>query len=503
VTKPLREMALLSAYNKDGLESLARAFLSSGLELLATGNTREYLKERGLKVLDVSELTGEPERFNGRLKTLHHKILGGILLRPHQDESEWPYDFRIAAVVCNFYPFKEKGEKCATTKELAEWIDIGGPTMVRAAAKNSEHVWVFTQSGHYARYIASPIDEASRSRTRLALEAFEDVAKLDQEIVRQLTSRFEGESITGQLVYGENPHQKAEFLPSRDRKLKAYGRLSFNNFRDAEAALRFVLPFRSPAVSIVKHQTLCASAAGLKAASARDVFMAAWEGDPVSRFGGVLGFNFTPTSEVTELLAKKFIEVLVMPRDSVSEKWAEDFVSVNAKARVLLVDAALFGAPFENIESFGGVLGTLMQNADRIDGAGSDADLSKLSRLVGEWSAACSKSNAMVLVDTNKDLSIAALAGTGQGQPNRVDALKLLALPRAADYAKRLGRKMSDFVCFSDGFIPFIDTVSVLKEHGIKKLVQPGGSKADEAVKDECKRLGVELELTGVRHFWH
>jgi len=501
----MRKIALFSAYEKDGLASIARALLETGHELVATGKTRLELESQGLKAIDISDLTGEPERFGGRVKTLNHKVLGGILFRPGQDESEWPYDFRIGAVVCNFYPFQEKAAGCKTLVELSEWIDIGGPTMVRAAAKNCAHVWVFTKPEQYTRFIVSP-ERDNTLRARFALEAFEEVARLDESITffHQLSQPWSG---GGELNYGENPHQKAHFLPNRKVGPKFFGSFSFNNVLDAEAALRFVKPFVGPAVSVIKHQTLCGAAVGLMNADATKVFRWAWEGDPVSRFGGIVAMNFLPTSEITEELSKKFIEVIVAPRLEGMEAWAQSFQQKNARARVLLLDHELFKQTKNDQEltkeSSSGILGKLVQDSDFVDVQGADLSREALERAFGTWASACSKSNAMVLCGFDESTRISFLAGAGQGQPNRIDALKLLAIPRAKDFCARLAVPLETLACFSDAFLPFDDCVRVLAESHVKTLYQPGGSKRDAEVADTAQKLGVKMILTRKRHFWH
>lgn len=524
----MREIALFSTWDKEGLPSIARALRSRGMECVATGNTRALLEADGIPVTDISELTGEPERFNGRIKTLHHKVFGGILFRPGQDESEWPEGFRVAAVVCNFYPFVEKAADTKTIDEMIEWVDIGGPSMVRAAAKNHKHVWVFTRKEQYTRFIASPApasdqEAALRMRERFALEAFELVEELDEAIARHFKWRLLGAGHgSGALTYGENPHQTAHFTSSRNAALKCYGQPSFNNIRDAEAAFRFVSAFKYPAVSVIKHQTLCGAAAGTAKASPSQVFKWAWEGDTVSRFGGIIGLNFLPGPEIQEILRTKFLEVIVMPRNAGSEKLAADLVSVKPKLRFVLVDPAAFdlnlyaysqGPAAEKArahrqvpkEVFGGFLGTLVQKPDGIefdvDKDGQD-DARHFHRF-GQWAAACSKSNAVVFAGHDAGSGISYFAGAGQGQPNRLDALRRLAIPRAADFASRMQVPMNQMTCFSDAFLSHADFLPPLSETGVRRLVQPGGSKSDEEIAREAARLGIEMVLTGRRHFWH
>ncbi len=511
----MRKFALFSTFNKEGVPSLAGALEKMGMELLATGKTKSLLEEEGFKVTEVSELTGEPERFGGRLKTLHHKILGGILFRPNQDEGEWPFDFRIAAVVCNFYPFTEKARDIQPLPELIEWIDIGGPTMVRAAAKNYQHVWIFTHPKQFSRFIASPAHDSNplneritdadfaRMRERFAMQAFESVRDLDESIYREFQYRHVPNPSNGELVYGENPHQKAEFCPNVRAGVKCYGKLSFNNIRDAEAALKFILPFESAAVAIVKHQTLCGASVGLKTASSDKVFEWAWEGDLVSRFGSVIGMNFIPTPIIEDTLMKKFIEVVILPRSPESERWADRVRGLKEKLRIVLVEKNLFGKSAQHQEIFGGLLGELRQDSDPISTTGSADNAEVLLEKFGIWTSACSKSNAMALAGFDPRTECAYLAGVGQGQPNRVEALKLLALPRAQNFCERREVSFEKLVCFSDAFLPFADNVEVLASAGLRKIYQPGGSKNDGEVQAAAQRLGVEMKLTGQRRFWH
>lgn len=510
----MREIALFSAWNKEGLGTIARALEAQGYECVATGNTRTALEAEGVKVKDITELTGEPERFGGRVKTLHHKVFGGILFRPNRDEKEWDEGFRVGAVVCNFYPFVEKASQVNGIEELMEWVDIGGPSMVRAAAKNHKHVWVFTRTDQYARYIAAPEgprdqDAALRLRERFALQAFEGVAELDAAIAKHFRWKLMGATQGGgTLTYGENPHQTATFTSNPVGGVKFVGPMSFNNIRDAEAAFRFAAAFKAPAVSVVKHQTLCGAAAGTALSAPSQVFRWAWEGDPVSRFGGIVGFNFLPGAEIQDVLRNKFLEVIVMPRSPGSERMAQDLHALKPKLRFALVDPVLYqqhlsGKPTEEI--FQGWLGTLTQGSDAIpyDGErGGNVEAQHFDRF-GQWAAACSKSNAIALAGFDAKSGVAYLAGVGQGQPNRLDALKSLALPRAMDFCSRMSVTAGELTCFSDAFLSHTDGLNPLFESGVRRLVQPGGSKADAEVTAEAARLGIEMKMTGVRHFWH
>ena len=286
--------------------------------------------------------------------------------------------------------------------------------------------------------------------------------------------------------------------------VKTYGDVSYNNIRDAEGAFRFVVAFapgEQPAVSVVKHQTLCGAAAAQQRDAETEVFQWAWEGDTVSRYGGVLAFNFLPNAEITEVLKKKFVEVLVVPKLEGSARWCEELIAAKPRLRILEVDL-LYWQEVQSgdaREEFQGLLGSVEQDFDaaRWDPQGKISFADYFSERCG----ACSKSNAMVLCGQQQEISY--LAGAGQGQPNRIDALERLAIPRAKDFCQRMNVNFESLTCYSDAFLPFADSIEVLAKHGLKRLIQPGGSKNDDVVAEKARELGVEQVLTGVRHFWH
>ncbi len=504
----MRQIAIFSLTDKSRSELIARRMLADGLEIWATGGTYQYLKDKNIDCRELSELSGEPEIFGGRVKSLHHKILASVLFRPGVDDAQWNDDYRTAAVVCNFYPFATKGRAAKTLREMIEWIDIGGPTLVRAAAKNHEFLWILSDPSQYAAFLErkTASDEEENLRATFAFQAFRKVQELDQEIVESWMEKFRPENLAPsrwpKLQYGENPHQEALYLRSLGgAAVEFMGRFSFNNVRDAEGALRFVGAFaaENPAVAVVKHQTLCGASVGLRAASVDQVFHWAWEGDSVSRYGGILGFNFIPGPEATETLKKSFIEILVLPKSDAARAWAEDFRRKKEKVGIVLVD-------FETLpthERFEGALGSLIQVRDPAHGRRVLQTDAELLMEFGQWTAACSKSNAVVLAAAKK--GIAVMVGAGQGQPNRIDSLQALALPRAERFLKlhSTNWKLDDCTCFSDAFIPFADFMEILGRTGIQRLVQPGGSIRDEEVLQAGERLGIETVKTGVRHFWH
>jgi phosphoribosylaminoimidazolecarboxamide formyltransferase/IMP cyclohydrolase len=500
--------ALISVFDKEGLQTIANAFIQKGYALLATGGTFTALKGFGFEVTEVADLTGEPERFGGRLKTLHHKILGAILFRPGKDEPEWPFGFRIGAVVCNFYPFVEKAQLIRKPEELIEWIDIGGPNMVRAAAKNYQHCWVLTKPSQYTRLIAS-LDDDGNLKARLALEAFDLVREYNDVVSDEMDFLINQQGIynqqvqTSRLRYGENPQQEARFYPNKKLGLNLFGEWSYNNVRDADAAFRFLRPWENnPAVCVIKHQTLCGASVSLDLAAnveAQDeVFQYAWEGDTVSRYGGVLGFNFFPSHRVLQELESKFIEVLLLPKSEESQEWAKRVCAQKPRLKVALVNPDSFKVGSDRpTEEMRLSFGKLVQTSDYLEVSRNEKSLSDF----GVWTAACVKSNAITLV--GKKGTLVFLAGAGGGQPNRVDCLDLLAIPRAKDFCKRMQSDFTSLECFSDAFLPFDDLIRVCAKNGIKSITHPGGSKNDEANIVTAKSLGVDLKQRAPRHFWH
>ncbi len=489
----LKNYALMSCFDKTGLDLLAPTLLEKGFELLATGGTYEYLKKMKFPVTEVAEMTGKAEIFGGRVKTLQYEILGGILMRKGQDEADWPHDFRIGAVVCNFYPFQEKAAQVKSMTELVEWIDIGGPTMVRSSAKNYHHVYCLTHPRQYEWMKSNPHTDDLKLREQLALDAFDLIFDLDRRIAFELHSR-----LRSQLRYGENPHQKAVFLSHNNHE--TMGDISFNNLRDAEAALKFVHPFNGASAAVVKHGTLCGAAASL----GEDIdqsFVEAWEGDTVSRFGGIVAFNRTPTQKVFDVLSKKFVEVIVLPLNADSKVWAENFFKARPNSKIFLYNKDELKS--WDLETASSSMGTLIQYKDHTRFASEQKTFAGLKQFFAVWTAACSKSNAVTLVGNTADKNLFFLAGAGQGQPNRVECLEKLALPRAKDFCTRRSYSMNALTCSSDAFFPFDDILHILAEAGIKDVIQPGGSKNDAVVMETAKKLGIEISMSGERHFWH
>ncbi len=511
--------ALLSVFDKTGIVGFGRALHVSGYDLVSTGGTYKALTEEGeLPVQQVADLTGSPEILDGRVKTLHPKIHGGILARrdleSHTRQMAEHHIDAIDLVAVNLYPFVETISRPGVTHDDAlENIDIGGPTMIRAAAKNYAHVivvvdpadygWITERLYHSSGADVQPI--SLEERKRLAHKAFQHVATYDAAVGEYLS---DGDLLSGDelalgyrklstLRYGENPHQSAslyadvtspgEIAASR----QIHGReLSFNNILDADAAWGVVSDFSETAVAIIKHTSPCGLAVDDDQAVA---YMRAFEGDPVSAYGGIVGFNRAVTASAAEAMQSVFYEVVVAPA---FEPEALAILKKRKNLRVLEV-----GQP----ESVGVRLDVRKIRGGALIQAADDAEVDpaswrtmtvriplehEMADLIFAWKAVKHvKSNAIVLA---KD---SALIGMGAGQPNRVNSVHL-ALRGA-------GEKAKGSVLASDAFLSFVDNVDLAADGGVTAIVQPGGSIRDQEVIDKADRRNVAMVFTGVRHFRH
>ncbi len=506
--------ALLSVSDKTYLEELARMFISVGTEILATGGTAAALKKAGIAYTKVEDFAGSPEAFDGRIKTLTFKLQGGILFdranAKHQAQASDLGVQSVDCVVCNFYPFEEALARGVTESELVEQIDIGGPTMVRAAAKNFSSVLVLTDPSDYAAVIAELRAKSGavteKTRKAMMVKAFESVLKYDRAI-------YEGFSRKA-LRYGENPHQKAYFVPdsSFSRLNWQFGNdISYNNMLDAQAAFGAMSDVREiagnfGACAIVKHNNPCGLATGQTIAEA---FELAWAGDPVSSFGGVVAMSAPVTMECVRLLKKKFIEVLIAPgfEEGVLEELQKDKKKlriINSASGTLQEDHRRASAPWLRTTIEGGIL---VQQPDdgwreefhsptKIKFPTKKQALAHFGIIASKWI----KSNAITVVRETKDAGF-QLVGMGSGQPNRVDAVKRLALPKARENFPDLN--LAECGLVSDAFFPFADSIEMAAKEGIFFVVQPGGSIRDNEVVAACDALGVSMLLTGKRHFRH
>jgi phosphoribosylaminoimidazolecarboxamide formyltransferase/IMP cyclohydrolase len=510
--------ALVSVYDKSGLEELVRGLHEAGVELVSTGGSARLIAELGLPVTKVEDLTGFPECLDGRVKTLHPKVHAGILadrrLPTHVAQLEElgvaPFDL----VVSNLYPFTQTVMSGASPDECVEQIDIGGPSMVRAAAKNHPSVAIVTSPERYADVLAAVADGGFTlaQRQRLAAEAFVHTATYDVHVAswmgNVLTDTSEGAGFpawvgatwdrAAVLRYGENPHQSAAlyldgFGPdglAQARQL--HGKeMSYNNYVDADAARRAAYDFDEPAVAIIKHANPCGIAVGSDVAEAH---RRAHECDPVSAFGGVIAVNRPVSVAMAEQVAEVFTEVIVAPA---YEDGAVEVLQGKKNVRILECQPLHRGGA-ETRPISGGLL---MQQRDLVDAEGDDpkqwtlatgeaASEEVLADLAFAWTACrAAKSNAILLA---KD---GASVGIGMGQVNRVDSCRL-AVDRAGDRA-------AGSVAASDAFFPFEDGPQILIDAGVKAIVQPGGSVRDELTIEAAKQAGVTMYFTGTRHFAH
>jgi phosphoribosylaminoimidazolecarboxamide formyltransferase/IMP cyclohydrolase len=517
--------ALVSVYDKNGLEDLARGLHDAGVELVSTGGSAALIEKLGLPVTKVEELTGFPECLDGRVKTLHPRVHAGILADRRLDShvaqlaelGVEPFDL----VVSNLYPFTQTVASGASPDECVEQIDIGGPSMVRAAAKNHPSVAIVTSPARYADVLAAAaaggftLDE----RKALAAEAFVHTATYDVAVASWmgsvLTDSSDGTGFpawiggtytkSAVLRYGENPHQKAALYlngfgaPGLAQAEQLHGKeMSYNNYVDTDAARRAANDFGEPAVAIIKHANPCGIAVGADIAEAH---RRAHECDPVSAFGGVIAANRPVSVEMAEQVAEVFTEVIVAPA---YEDGAVEILARKKKNIRILVAAAEAGSPVETRPISGGLL---MQTVDRVDAEGDDpstwtlatgeaADEQTLADLAFAWKACrAAKSNAILLAKDGGSV------GIGMGQVNRVDSCRL-AVERANTLAE--GRERArGAVAASDAFFPFEDGPQILIDAGVKAIVQPGGSVRDELTIEAAKAAGVTMYFTGTRHFFH
>ncbi|MGX1314005.1 phosphoribosylaminoimidazolecarboxamide formyltransferase/IMP cyclohydrolase [Streptomyces calvus] len=508
--------ALVSVYDKTGLEDLARGLHGAGVELVSTGSTAAKIAAAGVPVTKVEELTGFPECLDGRVKTLHPKVHAGILadlrLEDHRNQltelGVEPFDL----VVVNLYPFRETVASGATPDECVEQIDIGGPSMVRAAAKNHPSVAVVTSPARYADVLAAVQDGGFdlATRKRLAAEAFQHTAAYDVAVASWFASSYAPVDDSqfpdflgatwerkNTLRYGENPHQPAALYVSGTGGLaeaeQLHGKeMSYNNYTDTDAALRAAYDHDAPAVAIIKHANPCGIAVGADVAEAHRKAHAC---DPLSAFGGVIAVNRPVSKEMAEQVAEIFTEVIVAPD---YEEGALEALTKKKNIRVLRAPDAP-SAPVE-VKPIDG--GALLQVTDRLQAEGDDPATwtlatgealseAELADLAFAWKACRAvKSNAILLA---KD---GASVGVGMGQVNRVDSAKL-AVERAG------AERAAGSFAASDAFFPFPDGLEILTAAGVKAVVQPGGSVRDEQVVEAAKKAGVTMYFTGTRHFFH
>ncbi len=524
--------ALISVSDKTDLTELGRALAASETEIYSTGSTAQQLREAGVPVHDVSELTGFPECLDGRVKTLHPAVHAGILanleLEDHRDQLKElgyePFDL----VVVNLYPFAETVASGAPFESCVEMIDIGGPAMIRAAAKNYGSVAVITDPKQYPALTESILAGGTTrpQRTLWALDAFRHTAAYDVAVATWLGEQLSSGELPNwwgrvfelqrPLRYGENPHQRAALYQQISPRAAADSlanapqlggkEMSYNNYQDTSAALRAAFDQVEPAVAIVKHANPCGIAT---AESISDAYSKAFACDPVSAFGSVVAVNREVDLPTAQRISEVFTEVVAAP--SYTEE-AVELLRKKKNLRILEVSSAGLGdTEFTAVSG-----GLLVQSPDLLDAAvgdpsaptagdstslwqlvsGAAADAQTLADLEFAWRAVRSvKSNAILIAKDGGSV------GIGMGQVNRVDSARL-AVERANTLDEGKDRTRGA-VASSDAFFPFADGLQILIDAGIKAVVAPGGSKRDAEVVEAAQAAGITLYFTGVRHFWH
>jgi len=492
--------ALVSVYDKTGLIPFVTRLIESGYEIVSSGGTAAALREAGLAVVTVDEVTGAPELLGGRVKTLHPKIHGGILARGDADDAELAANDidRFELVVCNLYPFRETvADESASESEIIEKIDIGGPAMVRAAAKNHQFVGVVVSPSQYGE-VAEALESGGLDdelRRRLAAEAFLHTASYDAAIVGWIgDDRVIPLRHAGALRYGENPHQQAavylvEGVPTPwwAGATQHQGKeMSFNNYADTDAAWRLATDLGEGSVVVVKHTNAAGAARGGSIAQA---FERAWEGDSLAAFGGVIAINGELDMATASAIAERFVEVVVAR--SLSED-ALDALAGKKNVRVLTAKPpSMHDLDHRQIDG-----GMLVQERDRVELGGwetvseREPTKSELEDLRFAWSvAAHTKSNAIVIAQGGQAV------GVGAGDQSRVGA--------AERAVSRAGSRARGGVAASDAFFPFRDGVDALADAGVGAIVEPGGSLNDQEVIDAANERGIALVFAHRRHFRH
>lgn len=521
--------ALISVTDKTNLTMLVETLHKNKIEIISTGGTKKFIEDLGIPVTSIEKVTGNPEAFGGRMKSISFPVTSGLLFRRYHEtdivEARELNIEPIDLVVCNLYPFEKYAGTNATEEVLIENIDIGGPLMLRASAKNYESVAVLSDVSDYDLFLTG-FDGTTSFETRrsLAVKTFNRVAQYDLMIADELSARFEDKkapeekswlSIVAKetLRYGENPHQTANIFKLKntqtsvnlvDAEVLQGKELSYNNWVDADAAWRVMSDIAhvssgKAVTAVIKHANPCGLAVSSNLFSSLEE---AWNGDSVSSFGGIISFSQTVDEKCAKFLCEKFIEVVIAPDYSVE---ALKFFAKKKNVRLLKIA----NRPKEEsefiVKSISG--GLLMQNEDESFGKSEELKLVtkkempfETLELVDFGILACKhlKSNGIALVCKTLDGNF-TMAGTGMGQPNRLDSLRLLAKVRA----ENKGLSMDNMLLVSDAFFPFADSVEVCHDVGIKSIIQPGGSIRDDEVIAACDKFGIAMMTTGRRHFRH
>lgn len=512
--------ALISVSDKTQLDRLVQYLNENKVELISTGGTKKYIESLGLPVTAVESITGNPEAFGGRMKSISFQISSGLLFRRHNEidlgEAKKLNIQPIDLVICNLYPFEKHVELKSDEDLLIENIDIGGPLMLRCAAKNYESVTVLSEASDYDQFInltqKNKLSTDFNYRREQAVKTFQRITHYDTAISNELSKRY---LKSENLRYGENPHQKAELIltnntdsPVQIAKAEfIQGKeLSYNNWIDADAAWRVVSDIyhsqkttvNKSITVVVKHANPCGLAA---CTTPIESLKEAWNGDSISSFGGIIATSYTVTQEIADFLIKNFIEVLIAPDFEVE---ALEIFKMKKNVRLLKTPLREYHQNEIMTKSISGAL--LKQNEDEASLAVDQFKVVTKTQFSDKHQSlfqfgvlACKhlKSNGVALVGQSQNGLI--LVGAGMGQPNRLDSLRLLAVQRA----KNKNFEMKDLVLVSDAFFPFADSIDVCHEVGIRAVIQPGGSIKDQEVIAKCDQHQIAMALTGVRHFRH
>ena len=530
--------ALISVSDKTGITELAKALKKYEIEIISTGGTKKVLEEAGIEVTDISSVTGNPEAFGGRMKTISFNIESALLFDREKDTEEAaklgikPIDL----VVCNLYPFEKVMKEGADFETLIENIDIGGPTMIRAAAKNFKYVNVLTDVSDYKRF-AKEIERGRgatsyKYRKELMAKAFNHTADYDAMIAQVMDAQIDKLSFrlnfkNGKtLRYGENSHQKAHFFRMKEAEYTYHNmnilngkELSFNNILDISGAVNSVKDLSGVACAVVKHSNPCGLAQGK---NQRQVLETAWQGDPISAFGSIIAFNTTLSKETVEFFEltnedkskRKFIEVIIAPK---IEKDALEYLQNHKNLRVIEYNISKL-PEYKDLRFINGTLlsqdidNKLYEKLECVTEISFDIEKNKKIIEFGLNAIKNIKSNAITIV-REKNGSY-HLTGMGAGQPNRLISTEL-ALAKTKEFIKQdftgkeedfeafYKQEIKDAILISDAFFPFPDNVELAAQHGITKIVQPGGSIRDKSVIKTCNELGISMIFTGLRHFKH
>lgn len=519
--------ALISVYHKDKLDEIVKKLDKLGVQLYSTGGTQTFIEGFGIKVTAVEELTSYPSILGGRVKTLHPKVFGGILTRRDNASDEQQiakYEIpEIDLVIVDLYPFEETVASGAEEQDIIEKIDIGGISLIRAAAKNFKDVLIVSSRNQYEKVISLLNEKQGvtgiEDRKAFARDAFATSSHYDSAIFNYFKDEASEERVSlnnGEVLrYGENPHQSATFfkfdnsatqITLANAQVLQGKALSYNNLLDADAAWKSCSDAyysvshieNKVAVSVIKHLNPCGLAVTDNILKSLEL---AWAGDPVSAYGGIICFTDVVTADIASWFSSRFVEIIIAPEFT---SGALEIFGKKKNLRLLATPVkpqttgeklfrSISGGMLVQDEDEG--LETEFNNVTKVQFSSNKMNLAKFGLI------ACKhlKSNAIALVTENNDGSF-WLTGAGMGQPNRLDSLRHLTIPR---FNLKEGIKMEEAVLISDAFFPFRDSIEAANEYGIKYIVEPGGSIRDEEVIEACNEFGIAMLFTGMRHFKH